>query len=254
MAVVELEQLLKAGVHYGHPPSRWNPKTGPFVFERRPNAFIIDLRKTVEQLVKAREYLKEVASAGGEILLVGTKRQCANIVRTLALEHKLHYVSDRWLGGTLTNFETIHGQLNRLREIEQFEASETFKQLTKKELSRFNHEKRKLLRNLEGIRNMNRLPDVLIVVDPRKERNAVREATKMAIPTIALVDTDADPGEVTIAIPANDDSMRSIRLILEKLVEAVAAGRTTVPGSAAQPDASGSAQPDTPAPPAPPQV
>lgn len=225
MPVVELEDLLRAGVHYGHPPSRWNPRTRAFIFDRRPNAYIIDLRKTVQQLVRARAFLRELAEGGGEFLLVGTKRQASNVVKTIAVEHSLHYVSDRWLGGTLTNFETIHRQLERLREVEEQESSGAVEELSKKERARFYRNKRKLLRNLEGIRNMSRPPDALIVVDPRKEKTAVHEAKIMSIPTIGIVDTDCDPDTVTIAIPANDDSMRSISLILEKLVQAIEEGR-----------------------------
>jgi small subunit ribosomal protein S2 len=220
-----IKDLIEAGVHFGHRTSRWNPKMRPYIYGRRNLIHIIDVRETIRGLLRAKKYLQQVASGSGLILFVGTKRQAAETVDQQGKRCGMPFVSDRWLGGTLTNFRTIRSRLARLEELEGLRASEELGKYSKKMQSALSREYRKMFRNLNGMRTMNRIPECLVVVDPKKEKNAVREAQKMGITTVALIDTDCDPDEVDLPIPANDDSIRSIELLLQQLADAVLAGR-----------------------------
>ena len=227
MATVFVKDLIEAGVHFGHRASRWNPKMRPYIYGRRNLIHIIDVRETIRGLLRARKYLQRVAAQGSLVLLVGTKRQAAETIEREGLRCGMPYVSDRWLGGTLTNFRTIRSRLGRLEELEALRSGEEMSTYSKKMQSALNREYRKMYRNLNGIRTMNRLPECVVVIDPRKERNAVGEARKLGITTIALIDTDCDPDEVDLPIPGNDDSIRSIELIVQLLADAVLAGKTS---------------------------
>ena len=221
---ISVEALIENGVHFGHRASRWNPKMRPFIHGKRNSIHIIDLRQTVRGLVRAGHYLKSVASEGGKILMVGTKRSAKEAVRAVAQRTKMPYVTERWLGGTLTNFRTIRSRLQRLYELESEETSGLVEAMTKKAQSRHRTEKKKILKNLEGVRDLEQLPAAILVVDPRNEHIAVSEANKMRIPVLALLDTDCDPDPIDIAIPGNDDAMRSVSLILGKAGDAIEEG------------------------------
>ncbi len=225
MATVLIKELIEAGVHFGHRASRWNPKMRPYIYARRNLIHIIDVRETVRGLLRARKYLEQVSAQGSLVLFVGTKRQATETIEREAQRCGTPYVSDRWLGGTLTNFRTIRSRLGRLEELEALIASDEISSYSKKAQSALNREYRKMYRNLNGIRTMNRLPECLVVVDPRKERNSIREAQKLGIATVALIDTDCDPDQVDLPIPGNDDSIRSIDLIARLLADSVAAGK-----------------------------
>lgn len=227
MAPVLVKELIEAGVHFGHRSSRWNPKMRPYIYAKKNLIHIIDLRETVKGLLRARKYLSQVAANGSLILFVGTKRQAAEAIEREAQRCGMPYVSDRWLGGCLTNFRTIRSRLARLEELEDIRNSDRLSEYSKKMQSALNREYRKMYRNLNGIRTMNRLPEVLVVIDPKKERNAVREARKMGLATVALIDTDCDPDEVDLLIPGNDDSIRSIELIVKSLADAVIEGKNS---------------------------
>jgi small subunit ribosomal protein S2 len=222
---VLVKELIEAGVHYGHRSSRWNPKMRPYIYAKKNLIHIIDLKETIRGLLRARKYLNQVAAAGGLILFVGTKRQASEIVQREAERCGMPYVAERWLGGTLTNFRTIRSRLGRLEELESIRNSEKLSEYSKKMQSALNREYRKMYRNLNGIRTMSRLPECLVVVDPKKEHNAVKEARKLGIVTVALIDTDSDPDEVDLPIPGNDDSIRSIELIVSRLADAVLEGK-----------------------------
>ena len=224
MAVVSVKELLDSGVHFGHRVSRWNPKMEPFIFGKRNLIHIIDLRETLKGLIRGVNFLQRLTADGREILFVGTKRQAKAVVESEARRSGMHYVTERWLGGTLTNFETITKRLDRLEELEAQELDGTTSMMKKKQLSSFMREKRKLLRNLEGIRNMKKLPGAVVIVDPRREHIALKEAYKLGIPSICLIDTDSDPELVDIPIPGNDDAMRSIQVILHALTDSVVQG------------------------------
>jgi small subunit ribosomal protein S2 len=240
MEPLKLEELLDSGVHFGHRQSRWNPKMEPYIFMKKNLIHIIDLRRTVRGVLVGSRFLRRVAAKGGEILFVGTKRQASNIVLAEAKRCGMHYVNTRWLGGTLTNFDVIRRRLRRLEELEDMEDNPRTKLLSKKIQASLARERSKMKRNLEGIRNMKKLPNTMVVVDPRYEHNAVDEARKMKIPVIAIMDTDADPEKVDIPIPANDDAMRSIGVLLTRLTGSVMEGvevyKTTV-GPVARDDA-----------------
>jgi small subunit ribosomal protein S2 len=226
LATVLVKDLIEAGVHFGHRASRWNPKMRPYIYARRKLIHIIDVRETIRGLLRARKYLQKVAAQGSLVLLVGTKRQACDVIEQQGLRCGMPFVSDRWLGGTLTNFRTIRSRLTRLEELEALRTSEDgLATYSKKMQSSLNREYRKMYRNLNGMRTMNRLPECLVVVDPRKEKNAVREAKKLGIATVALIDTDCDPDEIDLPIPGNDDSIRSIELIITLLADAVLAGK-----------------------------
>ncbi|MGA2033763.1 MAG: 30S ribosomal protein S2 [Thermoguttaceae bacterium] len=226
LATVLVKDLIEAGVHYGHRASRWNPKMRPYIYARRNLIHIIDVRETIRGLLRARKYLQRVAAGGSLVLFVGTKRQASDTIDQQATRCGMPFVSDRWLGGTLTNFRTIRSRLTRLEELETLRAGEELATYSKKMQSALNREYRKMYRNLNGMRSMNRLPECLVVIDPRKEKNAVREAQKLGITTLALIDTDCDPDEIDLPIPGNDDSIRSIELIVQLLADAVAAGKS----------------------------
>ena len=226
MANVLVKDLIEAGVHFGHRASRWNPKMRPYIYARRNLIHIIDVRETVRGLLRARKYLQQVAAGGSLVLFVGTKRQASDTVAREAERCGMPFVSDRWLGGTLTNFRTIRSRLGRLEELETLRASEElFATYSKKMQSSLNREYRRMYRNLNGIRNMNRLPECIVTIDPMKEKNAIKESQKLGITTVSLIDTNCDPDEVDLPIPGNDDSIRSIELIMKYLADAVLAGK-----------------------------
>ncbi len=226
MAESVVKNLIDAGVHFGHRSSHWNPKMRPYIYGRQNLIHIIDVRETVRGLLRARKYLQQVASNGSMILFVGTKRQAGETVEREATRCGMPFVSDRWLGGTLTNFRTIRSRLKRLEELEELRESGGMEKYSKKMQSALAREYRKMYRNLNGMRKMNRLPECLVIIDPKKERNAIREAKALGIATVALIDTDCDPDVVDLPIPGNDDSIRSIELILSMLADAVLAGKT----------------------------
>jgi small subunit ribosomal protein S2 len=223
------KELISAGVHFGHSANRWNPKMGPFIFGKRGKIHIIDVRKTLAGLVIARKLLIDIVSSGKDVVFVGTKRQAQKAVEAAATKCGMHSVSDRWLGGTLTNFRTIRSRVQRLDELEQMQQTGTMESQSKKQASRLKRELRKIKGNMEGIRKMSRLPGAVIVVDCKKEYLALREARKLGISTVGIIDTDCDPDCVDVAIPANDDSIRAVNLILDELADAVAQGKTMVP-------------------------
>ncbi len=225
MSDINVKELLEAGVHFGHRTSRWNPKMLPYIYGKRNLIHIIDIKETIRGLLRARKYLEKVAAQGSLVLFVGTKRQAAPAVEEAAKACGMPYVSERWLGGTLTNFRTIRSRVKRLEELEQLINSEEFSQYSKKQQSRLLREYRKINRNLGGIRDMNRLPEAVVVVDPGKEKNCVHEAKILGIKVVALIDTDGDPDDVDLPIPGNDDSIRSIRLILNALADAINKGK-----------------------------
>lgn len=225
MAEELLKQLLEAGTHFGHQTKRWNPKMAPYIFGERNAIYIIDLEKTVECLRRAQDFLRELARKGDIILFAGTKRQAQDIIREQAQACGMYWVSHRWLGGLLTNFSTIKKSIARLKEIERMEKDGLFKSFTKKEVSLLLKEREKLEGNLGGIKDMERLPCALFVVDSKKEELAVKEAKKMGIPVVALIDTNCNPEVIDYPIPGNDDALKSIRLITTLIAEAVASGR-----------------------------
>jgi small subunit ribosomal protein S2 len=261
VAIVQVKDLIEAGVHFGHRASRWNPKMRPYIYGKRNLIHIIDLRETVRGLLRAYRYLAKVTSNGNLVLFVGTKRQAKEAIEREAGRCGMPYVSERWLGGTLTNYRTIRDRLKRLQELEAFwlpsgespakvnlqeymkgmlnesgklelsKAPETaeIRRYSKKMVATLNRELSKIQRNLQGIRDMNRLPDAMVVVDPHREHIAVKEAQRMGVATVALIDTDSDPDLVDLPIPGNDDSIRSIELILAKLADAVLEGRAALP-------------------------
>ena len=260
MALVDVKELLDAGVHYGHRASRWNPKMRPYIYGKRNLIHIIDLRETVRGMLRSYRYLSQVVSKGQLVLFVGTKRQGKEIVEREAARCGMPYVSERWLGGILTNFRTIRSRLNRLKELENMwlpegdnpgkhdmnayiagkmteagkmdfnQAPETaqIRKYSKKMVSTLSRELLKIRRNLLGIREMTRLPEVLLIVDPKKEHIAVKEAKRMGVTTVALIDTDSDPDPVDLPIPGNDDSIRSIEVVLHKMAEAILEGRASL--------------------------
>ena len=232
MAESLAKRLIEAGVHYGHRASRWNPKMAPYIYARKNLIHIIDIRETIRGLLRAQKYMRQVASHGGQVLFVGTKRQASETVEREVSRCSMPYVSERWLGGTLTNFRTIRSRLGRLEELESILGSDEIQSYSKKMQSSLNREYRKMYRNLNGMRSMNRLPECLFVVDPRKEKNAIREAQKLGITTIALIDTDCDPDAVDLPIPGNDDGIRSIELVTTLLADAVLVGHAEAPTKA----------------------
>ena len=220
-----MKDLLEAGVHFGHQTKRWNPKMKQFIFGERNGIYIIDLNKTVKKFQDAEEFLTNLAADGRTVLFVGTKRQAQDVIAEEAQRCGMYFVNQRWLGGLLTNFTTIQRSLGRLRDLEAMVTDGRYDTLSKKEIARNEKEKRKLLKNLEGIRMMGRLPDAIFVVDTRKEKIAVDEARKLKIPVIGVVDTNCDPDEVDYVIPGNDDALRAIRLFASKVSDALLGGR-----------------------------
>lgn len=221
MAVVSMSYLLEAGVHFGHQTKRWNPKMKEYIFTSRDDIYIIDLEKTASCIESAYAEIKKIAENGGNFLFVGTKKQANEAAKEEALRSNSYYVIERWLGGTLTNFRTIRKRIKRLEEIEKMEADGLFEVLPKKEVIGLKKEYDKLNKVLCGIRNMEKLPDALIIVDPKKEINAIHEARKLNIPVFGLVDTNCDPDDVDFPIPANDDAVRSVKVVLGVLANAV---------------------------------
>ncbi|NBR07301.1 MAG: 30S ribosomal protein S2 [Planctomycetes bacterium] len=260
MAIVQVKDLIEAGVHFGHRASRWNPKMRPYIYGKRNLIHIIDLRETVRGLLRAFRFLTKLSASGSQILFVGTKRQAKDTIETEARRCGMPFVSERWLGGTLTNHRTIRDRLKRLAELEAMwlpsyenpakvdlvayiktmlnesgkldihkaPESSVIRSYSKKMISNLSRELTKIQRNLSGIREMHRLPDALVIVDPRREHIAIKEAKRMGIATVALIDTDSDPDDVDLPIPANDDSIRSVELVLAKLSDAIIEGRAAL--------------------------
>lgn len=225
MGVVSMKQLLECGVHFGHQTRRWNPKMRPFIFTERNGIYIIDLQKTVKGLEKAYDFVREVSKAGGSILFVGTKRQAQDPIREQALRAGQSYINQRWLGGLLTNFATIKRRVSRMIELETMVEDGSINQYPKKEISLLMKDKEKLEKNLSGIRNMKNIPDVLFVIDPRREDIAILEARKLGIPVISIVDTNCDPDLIDFPIPGNDDAIRAIELVVSLMADAFIEGR-----------------------------
>ncbi len=221
-----VKNLIEAGIHFGHRANAWNPKMTPYIFGKRNKIHIIDVKETIKGLLLARKYLTKTVAGGKDVLFVGTKRQARGIIETHATDCGMHYCVERWLGGTLTNFTTIRARLKRLEELERLEESGEINNYSKKMESTLRREKNKILRNLSGIRNMTKLPGVMVVVDVNAEANAVKEARKLGIPVVALLDTDCDPDDADIAIPGNDDAMRAIEIVIDQLARAVNEGKT----------------------------
>jgi small subunit ribosomal protein S2 len=225
MGDITLKDLLEAGVHFGHQTKRWNPKMKPFIFAEKNGVHIVDLRKTLEAAEKAKTAVHELAGQGKSVLFLGTKTQAKTAIKEEADRCDMPYVTERWLGGTLTNFGTIRKSLSKLEYLESLEKDGKIEQFSKKEALKLGKEKEKLLKTLGGIRRMDRLPSLVFVVDTKKEYNAVREARKLGIPIVGLIDTNADPDEVDYPIPSNDDAMRAIRLFCRMVADAVIDGR-----------------------------
>ena len=228
MAVISMKQLLEAGVHFGHQTRRWNPKMAKYIFTERNGIYIIDLQKTVRKVDEAYEFVRSVAEEGKTVLFVGTKKQAQEAVKEEAIRSGQFFVNERWLGGMLTNFQTIQKRINRLKELETMESDGTFDVLTKKEVMQLRHEMSRLEKYLGGIKEMRKIPGAIFIVDPRKERIAVAEARKLNIPIVAIVDTNCDPDEIDYPIPGNDDAIRAVKLFTEKIADAVIDGNKGV--------------------------
>ncbi|MBO5375831.1 MAG: 30S ribosomal protein S2 [Bacilli bacterium] len=222
MTVVSMNYLLEAGVHFGHQKRRWNPKMREYIYTSRDDIYIIDLQKTAKKIEEAYEAMKEIAENEGKILFVGTKKQAQEAAEESAVRTGMYFVNERWLGGTLTNFKTIRSRIKRLEDIEKMEQDGTFELLPKKEVIQIKKEYDKLNKNLRGIREMKKLPDALVIVDPRKEEIAIKEARKLNIPVFGVVDTNCDPDMVDYVIPGNDDAVRSVKLMIGVLTNAIA--------------------------------
>ena len=225
MAVVAMKQLLEAGVHFGHQTRRWDPKMAEYIFQARNGIHIIDLQKTSKKLDEAYSFMKEQAEAGKTVLFVGTKKQAQECVKEAAEKSGMYYVDQRWLGGMLTNFDTIRKRIDRLNELETMQEDGTFEVLPKKEVILLKKEMEKLQKNLGGIKDMKEMPGVMFVVDPKKERIAILEARKLGIPVVGLIDTNCNPEDVDYAIPGNDDAIRAVKLIADVMANAVIEGR-----------------------------
>ena len=225
MSVISMKQLLEAGVHFGHQTRRWNPKMAPYIFTERNGIYIIDLQKTVKRVEDAYNFVRSLASEGKSLLFVGTKKQAQEAVKDEALRCEMYYVNERWLGGMLTNFQTIQKRIGRLRELEKMEEDGTFDVLSKKEVITLRHEMERLQKFLGGIKDMHKLPGALFVIDPRKERIAIAEARKLGIPIVAIVDTNCDPDEIDHIIPGNDDAIRAVKLLTGKMADAILEGK-----------------------------
>ncbi|MEH7460920.1 30S ribosomal protein S2 [Bacillus pseudomycoides] len=221
MSVISMKQLLEAGVHFGHQTRRWNPKMKRYIFTERNGIYIIDLQKTVKKVEEAFNVMRDIAANGGNVLFVGTKKQAQDAIKEEATRAGMYFVNQRWLGGTLTNFQTIQKRIKRLKDIEKMQEDGTFEVLPKKEVVQLKKELERLEKFLGGIKDMKGLPDALFVVDPRKERIAVAEARKLNIPIIGIVDTNCDPDEIDHVIPANDDAIRAVKLLTSKMADAI---------------------------------
>ncbi|MDD2620794.1 MAG: 30S ribosomal protein S2 [Syntrophomonadaceae bacterium] len=225
MSVVTMKQLLEAGVHFGHQTRRWNPKMSTYIYMERNGIYIIDLQQTVKKFDQAYDFVKNVVAGGKGILFVGTKKQAQETIREEALRSGMFFVNQRWLGGMLTNYKTIRKRVFRLKELEKQEADGAFEVLTKKEVAKLVNERERLERFLGGIKDMDKLPGAVFVVDPRKEKIAVAEARKLNIPVVAIVDTNCDPDEIDYVIPGNDDAIRAVKLIASRIADAVLEGK-----------------------------
>ncbi len=234
MIPLAMKDLLEAGVHFGHQTKRWNPKMKPFIFGERSGIYILDLGKTVKLFKDAEDFIRQLAVDGRTVLFVGTKRQAQDVIAEEATRSGMYYVNERWLGGLLTNFTTIQRSIARLRDLEAMATDGRYDFMPKKEIAKAEKEKRKLQKNLDGIRNMGRLPDAIFVVDTRKEKIAVDEARKLKIPVIGVVDTNCDPDEVDFVIPGNDDALRAIRLFAARIADAILGGRGMREAAAAE--------------------
>jgi small subunit ribosomal protein S2 len=221
MSVISMKQLLEAGVHFGHQTRRWNPKMKRYIFTERNGIYIIDLQKTVKKVEEAYRTMRDIAAEGGDILFVGTKKQAQEAIKEEATRAGMYFINQRWLGGTLTNFQTIQKRIKRLKDIERMQEDGTFEVLPKKEVVQLKKELERLEKFLGGIKDMKGLPSALFVVDPRKERIAVAEARKLHIPIIGIVDTNCDPDEIDHVIPANDDAIRAVKLLTSKMADAI---------------------------------
>ncbi|AHM56631.1 30S ribosomal protein S2 [Peptoclostridium acidaminophilum DSM 3953] len=229
MAVISMKQLLEAGVHFGHQTRRWNPKMAKYIFTERNGIYIIDLQKTVKKVEEAYRFVKEAAETGKPVLFVGTKKQAQEAIKQEAERCNMFYVNERWLGGMLTNHKTIKIRIDRLRELDKMEEDGTFAVLPKKEVIKLKAEKGKLEKYLNGIKDMPELPAVIFIVDPRKERIAVKEAHKLGIPVVGIVDTNCDPDEMDYPIPGNDDAIRAVKLITATMADAIILARQEMP-------------------------
>lgn len=225
MSVISMKELLETGVHFGHKTRRWNPKMDKYIFTNRKGIHIVDLQQTVKMFDDAYNFVRDLSAKGGNILFVGTKKQASRSIKAAAEKCDMFYVNNRWLGGMLTNLKTIKNSIARLREIEKMEEDGTFEVLPKKEVSELNRELDKLRKNLNGIKNMPKLPDALFVVDVEDEDIAIKEANKLGIPIIAIVDTNCDPERVDYPIPGNDDAIRALKLMSDRIADAVIEGR-----------------------------
>lgn len=225
MSVISMKQLLEAGVHFGHQTRRWNPKMAPYIFTERNGIYIIDLQKTVRKVEDAYNFIRSVSQEGKTVLFVGTKKQAQEAVRDEALRCNMFFVNERWLGGMLTNFQTIQRRVSRLRQLEEMDANDGFAGLHKKEVLQLRHEMERLQKFLGGIKTMNKLPGALFVIDPRKEEIAVQEARKLGIPVVGIVDTNCDPDLIDYVIPANDDAIRAVKLLTARMADAILEGR-----------------------------
>lgn len=226
-----VKQMIDAGVHFGHRTSLWNPKMAPYIFGKKNQIHILDIRETLRGMLRAKKYLSQVAANNSLILFVGTKRQASEAIEEHAARCGMPFISERWLGGTLTNFRTIRSRLGRLEELEAMRSGDALGNYSKKMQSALNREYRKMYRNLNGLRSMNRLPECLVIVDPGKERNAVREAKRLGLTTVALIDTDSDPDVIDLPIPGNDDGIRSVELIIKELADSIITGRGENPAA-----------------------
>ncbi len=229
MSIIPMRALLEAGVHFGHQTKRWDPRMAPYIFTARNGIYILDLQKTLKKAVEAYELVNKVASEGGTVLFVGTKKQIAECIKEEAERCGMYYINSRWLGGTLTNFKTIRARIARLVELETMEADGTFDVLPKKEVSKLKLEMEKLNQNLGGIKNMEKLPSLIFLVDSKKELICTKEARKLGIPTIGLIDSNCNPNDVDYVIPGNDDAVRAVRLITAKMADAVLHGKSGEP-------------------------
>jgi small subunit ribosomal protein S2 len=228
MAIISMKKLLEAGVHFGHQTRRWNPKMAEYIFTERNGIYIIDLQKTSDKVDEAYNFIKEVVASGDEVLFVGTKKQAQESTKSEAARCGMHFVSQRWLGGMLTNYQTIRKRIDKLNALKAMEEDGTFALLTKKEVFKLKNEAEKLEKFLGGIKNMDKLPGALFVVDPRKEKIAVEEAKKLGIPVVAIVDTNCDPDEVDFVIPGNDDAIRAVKLLTATMADAILEGKQGV--------------------------
>ncbi len=225
MAVVAMKQLLEAGVHFGHQTKRWNPKMAEYIFQARNGIHIIDLQKTSKKIDEAYKFIKELSEEGKDILFVGTKKQAQECIKEAAVKSEMFYIDQRWLGGMLTNFKTIRKRVDRLKKLEAMETDGTFEALTKKEVAKLKNEMEKLEKNLGGIKEMKKLPGAIFVIDPQNERIAIQEARKLKIPIIGIIDTNCNPEDVDLPIPANDDAIRAVKLITDVMANAIIEGK-----------------------------